>query len=313
MKSRLVTVIGGSGFIGRYVVEKLAARGDVIRVAVRRPHEAQFLKPLGDLGQIEILATNIKNEASLKRVVKDADCVINLVGVLYESGGQTFDAVQHEGAGMAARLAAEAGVKTFVQMSALGADASSPSVYARSKAAGEAAVLEAFPTATILRPSVVFGPEDGFYNRFASLAAKLPFLPFPGLNTKFQPVYVRDVAEAIVRVSLGGKGVEGQTFSLGGPQVKTLRALLDEMMDYTGVRRPMFNVPMGLAMMKATFLGLLPNPPLTRDQVKLLGSDNVVPDGAKGMKELGITPTRISAVLPLYMEHHRRHGQFKDA
>lgn len=311
MKSRLVTVFGGSGFIGRYVVEKLAARGEMIRVAVRRPAEALFLKPLGDLGQVQVIAANLRNEPSVRRAVRGADCVINLVGVLHEAGGQTFEVLQHEGAALAARAAADAGVKNFVQMSALGADSASESTYARSKARGEEAVLAAFPSATILRPSVVFGPEDGFYNRFASLAAKLPVLPLPGLGTKFQPVYVRDVAEAIVKVSEGGKAVEGQAFSLGGPQVKTLRALLEEMMDYTDVHRPMIGMPFGLAMLQATFLGLLPNPPLTRDQVKLLMHDNIVPDGAKGLGELGIAPTRISAVLPLYMEHHRRHGQFK--
>jgi NADH dehydrogenase len=311
MKSRLVTIFGGSGFIGRYVVEKLAARGDVIRVAVRHPAEGLFLKPLGDLGQIEVIAANLKNEASVKRAVAQADCVINLVAVLYESGGQSFEALHHEGAARVARLAREAAVETFVQMSALGADKRSSSLYARTKALGEEAVHEAFPGATILRPSVVFGPEDGFYNRFASLAAKLPILPLPGLETRFQPVYVHDVAEAVVRASLGGPAVEGQTFSLGGPQAKSLRALLEEMMDYTGVHRPMFNVPFGFAMLQATFLGLLPNPPLTRDQVRLLAHDNVVPEGAKGFRDLGITPTRISAVLPTYMEHHRRHGQFR--
>jgi len=311
MKSRLVTIFGGSGFIGRYVVEKLAARGDVIRVAVRHPAEGLFLKPLGDLGQIEIIAANLKNEASVKRAVAHADCVINLVAVLYESGGQRFDALHHEGAARVARCSREAGAKTLVQVSALGADKQSSSSYARTKALGEEAVLEAFPGATILRPSVVFGPEDGFYNRFASLAAKLPVLPLPGLETKFQPVYVRDVAEAIVRASLGGKAVEGESFSLGGPQVKSLRALLEEMMDYTGVHRPLMGISSGLAMLQATFLGLLPNPPLTRDQVRLLAHDNVVPEGARGLADLGITPTRISAVLPSYMEHHRRYGQFK--
>lgn len=313
MKSRLVTIFGGSGFIGRYVVEKLAARGEMIRVAVRNPAGGLFLKPLGDLGQVEIMAANIRNEQSVRRAVAHADCVINLAAVLYESGGQTFDGLHRDGAARIARLSREAGVKSLVHMSALGAERTSESRYARSKAAGEEAVLEAFPGATILRPSVVFGPEDEFFNRFASLAAKLPVLMMPGLNIRFQPVYVRDVAEAIVRVSEGGKAYAGQTFSLGGPQVKTLRALLEEMMDYTSVHRPMINMPSGLAMLMATFLGLLPSPPLTRDQVKLLAYDNVVPEGTKGLKELGITPTRVSAVLPSYMEHHRRHGQFTKA
>ena len=310
MKSRLVTVFGGSGFIGRYVVEKLAARGDLIRVAVRRPSDALFLKPLGDLGQIQIVAANLCNEASVRRAVAGADVVINLVGVLYNAGSQSFDKLHDEGAGRVAACAADAGARALVHMSALGASATSEAQYARSKAQGEAAVLKAFPSATIIRPSVVFGPEDGFYNRFASLAAMLPILPIPGAETKFQPVYVHDVAAAIVVASLGGKGVTGEVFSLGGPQVKSLRALLEEMMAYTGVRRPIVNVPFGLAMFEATFLGLLPNPPLTRDQVTMLRNDNVVPDDAKGLAALGITPTRIGAVLPTYMTHHQRHGQF---
>ncbi|WP_417449040.1 complex I NDUFA9 subunit family protein [Kordiimonas sp.] len=311
MKSRLVTVFGGSGFIGRYVVEKLAARGDLIRVAVRRPADALFLKPLGELGQIQIVAANLNNEASVRRAVVGADTVINLVGVLFNAGGQSFKDLHDEGAGRVAACAAAAGARTMVHMSALGADAGSESDYARSKARGEDAVRGAFPGAAIIRPSVVFGPEDGFYNRFASLAAKLPVLPIPGAETKFQPVYVHDVAEAIVRAATGTRAVAGQMFSLGGPQVKTLRALLEEMMDYTGVQRPIINVPFGLAMFEATFLGLLPNPLLTRDQVKLLKQDNVVPEGAKGLADLDITPTRISAVLPAYMTHHKRHGQFK--
>ncbi|WP_262692323.1 complex I NDUFA9 subunit family protein [Kordiimonas aestuarii] len=311
MKSRLVTVFGGSGFIGRYVVEKLAARGEMIRVAVRRPADALFLKPLGDLGQVQVMAANLNNEASIKRAVAGADCAINLVGVLFNDGGQSFQNLHEEGAARAARCAADVGVKTFVHMSALGADQASASEYARTKGRGEEAVLDACPRATIIRPSVVFGPEDGFYNRFAALAAKLPVLPIPGAETRFQPVYVRDVAEAIVRASVGGRDVEGKAFSLGGPQAKTLRELLEEMMAYTGIKRPIINVPFGLAMLQATFLGLLPNPPLTRDQVTLLRQDNVVPDGAEGLAALGITPTRISAVLPTYMIHHKRHGQFK--
>lgn len=311
MKARVVTVFGGSGFIGRYVVEKLAAQGDLVRVAVRRPGDALFLKPLGDLGQVQPIAANLKNEASVRRAVAGADCVINLVGVLFNAGGQTFTALQHEGAGRVARAARDAGVKHVVHMSALGAARASESEYARTKALGEEAVLEAFPGATIFRPSVVFGPEDGFFNRFASLAAKLPVLPVPGAETKFQPVYVRDVAAAIVKASAGGDAVTGKTFSLGGPEALSLRACLEVMMRYTGVTRPIVNVPWWIADMEALFLGMLPNPPLTRDQVKLLRVDNVVPEGAPGFKALGITPSRIEAVLPRFMVHHKRHGQFK--
>ncbi len=311
MKTRVVTVFGGSGFIGRYVVEKLAARGDLVRVAVRRPGEALFLKPLGDVGQVQPIAANLKNEASVRRAVAGADCVINLVGVLYNSGGQTFEALQHKGAGLVAHAAADAGVQGLVHMSALGAERASASDYARTKALGEEAVLQAFPTATIFRPSVVFGPEDGFFNRFASLAAMLPVLPVPGAETKFQPVYVHDVAAAIVKASLGGEAFAGKTFSLGGPEVLSLRACLEAMMQYTGVKRPIVGVPWWIADMQALFLGMLPNPPLTRDQVKLLRVDNVVPEGAPGFAAFGITPSRIEAILPSYMVHHKRHGQFK--
>ena len=308
--NRIVTVFGGSGFIGRYVVERLAARGDRVRVAVRHPNDALFLKPMGDLGQIEIMATNIKNEASVRRALTGTNAVINLVGILFESGGQSFDTVQAKGPGLVARLAAEAGVKSFVQMSALGAALASDSRYAHSKALGEQAVLAAFPSASIVRPSVVFGAEDGFFNRFAALAATVPLLPIPGADTRFQPVFVQDVADAVVRLSLGGADVVGKTFALGGPEVKSLRALLEQMMDYTGVHRPIIGLPWGLAMLQATVLGLLPTPPLTRDQVILLRTDNVVPDGVLGFDALAITPTAISAVLPSYMVHYRRHGQF---
>lgn len=311
MKTRVVTVFGGSGFIGRYVVEKLAARGDLVRVAVRRPGNALFLKPLGELGQVQPVAANLKSEASVRRAVQGADCVINLVGVLYNAGGQTFSALQHEGAGIVARVAAEAGVKNLVHMSALGAARASDSEYARTKALGEEAAQEFFPKATIFRPSVVFGPGDGFFNRFASLAAMLPVLPVPGAETKFQPVYVHDVAAAIVKASLGGERLRGKTFSLGGPEVLTLRACLQAMMRYTGVKRPIVNVPWWIADLEALFLGMLPNPPLTRDQVKLLRVDNVVPEGAPGFEAFGIAPSRAEAILPSYMAHHKRHGQFR--
>ncbi|SDD32903.1 complex I NDUFA9 subunit family protein [Kordiimonas lacus] len=316
MKERLVTVFGGSGFIGRYIVEQLAREGAQVRVAVRRPNEALFLKPLGDLGQIKLMAANLKNEPSVRRAVRGADAVINLVGILFNSGGQTFEALQAEGAGLVARVAAEEGVKNMVHMSALGATHASDSRYARTKAMGEDAVLAAFPTATILRPSVVIGPEDGFYNRFAKLVKLLPVLPIPGADTKFQPVYVDDVAKAAVMASHGGltsgdRAFEGKTFELGGPRVMSLRALLEDMMDRIGTRRPIIRVPWGLAMLQATFLQMLPNPPLTRDQVTLLRSDNVVSEGALGFEAFGIKPTGIAGVLPRYSQQYRPKGQFK--
>lgn len=310
MAQRTVTVIGGSGFIGRYIVERLAREGAIVRVAVRRPNEALFLKPLGDLGQIRLMAANLKHEGSLQRAIQGSDAVINLVGVLYNSGGQTFGALQAEGAARVAQIAAERGVKTLVHMSALGATHASDSEYARTKAAGEEAVLAAFPKATILRPSVVIGAEDGFFNRFAKLAKLLPVLPVPGAETRFQPVFVDDVAAAAVKASHGGDKYEGQTFELGGPQMMTLRALLELMMDHIGVRRPIINVPWGLAMVQATFLQMLPNPPLTRDQVTLLRRDNVVSNGTSGFEVFGIKSTGVRGVLPRYSAQYKPKGQF---
>jgi len=310
MHERLVTVFGGSGFIGRYIVERLAREGAQVRVAVRRPNEALFLKPLGELGQIRLMAANLKNEASVRRAIRGADAVINLVGILFNSGGQTFEALQAEGAGLVARIAAEEGVKHMVQMSALGATHASNSRYARTKAMGEDAVLAAFPAATVLRPSVVIGPEDGFYNRFAKLVKLFPVLPIPGADTKFQPVYVDDVAKAAVMASHGGDAFEGKTFELGGPRVMSLRALLEDLMTRIGAHRPIIRVPWGLAMLQATFLQMLPNPPLTRDQVTLLRSDNVVSEGALGFEAFGIKPTGIAGVLPRYSHQYRPKGQF---
>ncbi|MFC4346492.1 complex I NDUFA9 subunit family protein [Kordiimonas lipolytica] len=311
MKDRLVTVFGGSGFIGRYIVERLAREGARVRVAVRRPNEALFLKPLGELGQIQLMAANLKNEASVRRAIRGADAVINLVGILYNSGGQTFEALQAEGAGLVARVASEEGVKHMVHMSALGATHASDSRYARTKAMGEDAVLSAFPKATVLRPSVVIGPEDGFYNRFAKLVKMFPILPIPGADTKFQPVYVDDVAAAAVMASRGGDAFEGKTFELGGPQAMSLRALLQDMMDRIGTHRPIIRVPWGLAMLQATFMQMLPNPPLTRDQVTLLRSDNIVSEGAEGFEAFGITPTGIAGVLPRYSQQYKPKGQFR--
>jgi NADH dehydrogenase len=310
MTKRLITIFGGSGFIGRYVVQRLASQGHLVRVAVRRPNEALFLKPLGDVGQVQVIAANVKNETSVQRAINGADAVVNLVGILHNSGGQTFDALQAEGAARIARVASEAGVQNLVQVSAIGADSESESQYARSKANGEKAVLEAFPAASILRPSVVIGHEDGFFNRFAGLAKLFPVLPLPGLETKFQPVYVGDVADAIVTCLKGGDNVEGKMFELGGPQVMSMREMLNFMMDHIDVHRPIIPMPLGIAKLEAFFLGFLPNPPLTLDQIKLLQRDNVVTKGVDGFKALNITPTSIEAVLPKYCEHYKPHGQF---
>jgi uncharacterized protein YbjT (DUF2867 family) len=308
----LVTVFGGSGFIGRHLVRRLCAKGWRVRVAVRRPNEALFLKPMGDVGQVQLVQANIRDDGSVRAAVSGSDYVINLVGILFESGKQSFSAVQAEGPGRIGAAASAAGVKRVVQISAIGANAESESDYAKSKAAGEAALHAAFPSATILRPSIVFGPEDDFFNRFASLARMLPMLPLiGGGETRFQPVYVADVADAIMAVLADGT-TAGKTFELGGPRVYSFRELMEIVLHETGRRRPLIAIPLGLAKLKAWFLQLLPNPMLTVDQVKLLAYDNVVSEGAAGLKALGITPTTVEAIVPSYLWRFRPKGQFED-
>lgn len=311
--TRTVTVFGGSGFIGRYVVERLAARGDRVRVAVRRPNQALFLKPYGAVGQISLHACNIRREESVKQALTDSDAVVNLVGILASNGAETFKAVQKEGAERVARLAAEKGITSFVQLSAIGADAKSPSVYARTKAEAENAVLKAIPTASILRPSLVIGHEDGFFNRFASMIKALPFpLPLPGTETRFQPVYVADVADAVLICLEGGSAVEGQTFELGGPEVQSFRHLIERLMAEIGVERRIINLPWTLAMLQGFIFQMLPGKLITVDQVKMLKTDNVVSETAKGFKDLGIDPTPLGAVLPRFTVQYKPHGQFSD-
>ncbi len=309
IKGRLITVFGGSGFIGRNLVRDLAAEGARLRVAVRRPNEALFLKPLGDVGQIQIVQANVRNAASVAAAVEGADAVVNLVGILFEAGNQKFAAVQAEGAATVAKAAAEAGVDRLVHLSAIGAGAESSSKYARSKAEGEAGVRAAFPDATILRPSIVFGPDDSFFNRFARLAQISPVLPLIGPDTRFQPVYVGDVADAIL-AALTRDDARGKTYDLGGPAVYTFRGLMELMLKETGMKRLLISVPFGLAKIKAAFLQCLPNPLLTVDQVRLLESDNVVADGALTLGDLGVSPTPAEAVLPRYLYRFRKHGQF---
>lgn len=314
--SKLVTIFGGSGFVGRYIARRMAKEGWRVRVAVRRPNEALFVKPYGVPGQVEPLACNIRDDASVRSMLRGADAVVNCVGVLNSVGANTFDAVQAEGAGRIARLAAAEGVGTLVHISAIGADAASDSDYARSKGAGEAAVLAAFPTAMILRPSVIFGTEDHFFNRFAAMTRLGPVLPVVGAGTKFQPVHVDDVARAAV------KGVLGQAsagvYDLGGPEVDSLRGLMGRMLHVVQRRRAVINMPFFLArimgfgfdMVQAVTLGLIENKLLTRDQVKNLRHDNVVAPGARGFAELGITPTAMEAVLPEYLWRYRPSGQY---
>lgn len=313
MARGLVTVFGGSGFIGRYVVQRLARAGWQVRVAVRRPDEALFLKTAGDVGQVTPVAANIRDDRSVAAAVAGADAVVNLVGILYQSGRQKFDDVQAKGAARVAAAAKAAGATRFIQMSAIGADAGSQSLYARSKAEGEQGVKLAFPGATILRPSIVFGPEDDFFNRFARMAMLSPALPLiGGGHTKFQPVYVADVAAAVER-ALEDAGTIGKTYELGGARTYAFRDLLSLMLKEIGRCRLLVPLPFPIAMMKASFLQLLPMPLLTVDQVRLLKKDNVVSAGALGFKDLGLTSTALEAVLPTYLDKYRPLGYYNRA
>ena len=314
--SKLVTIIGGSGFVGRYIARRMAKEGWRVRVAVRRPNEAIFVRPYGVVGQVEPVACNIRDDASVRAAVHGADAVVNCVGILAPSGRNTFDSVQADGAARVARIAAEQGAATLVQISAIGASAESDSHYARSKAAGEAAVLAAFPGAVILRPSIIFGNEDGFFNRFGAMATKGPILPVVGAGTKFQPVYVDDVAQAAVKAVLG-QAAPG-VYELGGPDVRSFRELMVEMLAVIKRRRLVLGVPFWvgsilagvLDVVQAVSLGLIANTVLTMDQVRNLKRDNVVAPGAKGLADLGITPTPMEAVLPEYLWRFRPAGQY---
>lgn len=304
----LVTVFGGGGFIGRHIVQRLAAAGHSIRIAGRDTERAARLCTMGGVGQITPVAASVTDEASSARAVAGADIVINLVGILFESRAGDFQRIQAEGAGRVARLAAAAGAKQFLHLSAIGADAASPSLYAQTKSAGEAAVLAAFPDAIILRPSVVFGPDDQFFNRFAGLAALLPFMPVVAGETRFQPVYVGDVADAAM-AALRDPAASGKVFELGGPRVMSMRQVLRYILDVTGRRRPMIALPEGFVRLQARLGELLPTPPLTRDQLILLGKDNVVSPNALGFQALGIEPKAVEAIVPGYLARFRVGGQ----
>jgi NADH dehydrogenase len=307
---RVATVFGGSGFIGRHLIKRLAKTGTVIRVATRHPSSANFLRTNGAVGQIIPIATNINDDASVAAAVRDADIVINLIGILYESGVNTFRGTQGEAPGRIARAAKAAGAQRFVQISAIGADAGSTAEYARSKAAGEQAVLKAFPEATILRPSIVFGPEDGFFNRFAAMARISPVLPLiGGGHTKFQPVYVGDVADAIMKV-LENPTTQGKTYELGGPQVYSFKEIMELVLAETRRKRFLVPVPWGVAEFQGKILGKLPKPPLTLDQVELLKRDNVVAPGAATLQDLGISPTAAEVIIPTYLDRFRVGGRF---
>lgn len=315
--AKLVTVFGGSGFVGRHTVQALAKRGWRVRAAERRPELAGYLQPMGSVGQISAVQANLRFPQSVKQAVEGAAAVVNAVGILAPQGRQTFDSIHVDGARAIAKAAREAGVSRFVHISAIGANTASSAHYARSKAAGEAAVLEEFPAAVILRPSIIFGPEDQFFNRFAAMARISPLLPrIGGGDTRFQPVYVGDLAEAIANVC-DGAGQAATVYEIGGPEVFRFRDLLDMTQSYTGRNRPYFPMPFWLAKLQAVMTWPLPNAlrPVTLDQVRLLQSDNVVSLSAQAdgrtLSGLGVKEaTPVSAVVPGYLERFKAKGQY---
>ena len=329
MALRRVTVFGGSGFIGRHLVQRLARSGAIVRVAVRDPEGAAFLKPMGDPGQIVPMRADVTDHTAIAPAVEGVDAVVNLVGILHERGRRSFAEIHANGAGRVARAAMLAGARRVVHVSALGADRASPDRYGRSKAAGEAAVREACSEAVILRPGVVFGPEDDFFNRFAALARLSPVLPvigeLPRLDlkaeggprldlvgdggTRFQPVYVGDVADAVMR-GLEDPKTGGRTFDLGGPRVYRFAELMTLMLAEIGRTRLLVPLPFWAAMIMALPLELLPAPPLTRDQVRQLRRDNVITGDAPGLEELGISPMAVETILPTYLDRFRVFGRF---
>lgn len=314
--SKLVTIFGGSGFLGRYIARRMAKDGWRVRVAVRRPNEAMFVRTYGVVGQVEPVFCNIRDDASVRAVTAGAEAVVNCVGTFDAKGRNNFGAVQDEGASRIARIAAEQGVARMVHISAIGADAEADSQYARSKAAGEAGVLEHLPSAVILRPSIMFGPEDNFFNRFGRMVRFGPTLPIAASGTRFQAVYVDDVAAA-AQMGAEGRAAPG-VYELGGPDVNTFRELMTQMLEVVQRRRVIISIPMPLArvmafcldMAQAATFGLFHNGILTRDQVKQLSVDNVVAEDAQGFKELGIEPVAVEAVLPDYLWPYRPSGQY---
>ncbi|VAX02548.1 NAD-dependent epimerase/dehydratase [hydrothermal vent metagenome] len=310
MAQRLVTIFGGAGFVGTTLVEHLAKSGGRIRVAVRRPNSAMHVKPLGDVGQIQVVQANLRDENSVRAAIQGSDAVINLVGILSQSGAQKFNDIHVKGAETVARICAELGIETLVHMSALGADEQSEALYAISKARGEKAIKRVFPEATIIRPSVIFGTGDGLFNRFAQ-AASLPILPVFSGDTKFQPVYVGDVAEVMIK-AMADKAMQGETYELGGADIYSLRDMM-KLAAREAMRKVWFvDMPDFIAPYQVFFLGLLPNPPITLDQLKMLKTDNVVHADALGLPDLGISPTLLGAVLPNYLHQYRPKGQFAE-
>jgi uncharacterized protein YbjT (DUF2867 family) len=310
-----ITVFGGSGFLGRHVVQALARRGYRVRVGVRHPNEALYLRPMGDVGQVEPVQVNIRDERSVRLALQGSSAAINLVGLLYEKGRQRFETVHTLGAARIARAAKAAGIISLVHVSAIGADEESPSSYARSKALAEKALLEEMPEAVILRPSIIFGPEDGFFNLFAAIARLSPVLPLiGGGETRFQPVYVKNVADAVV-AALEMPQARGRTYELGGPEIYTFRQLMQLVLHAINRNRLLVPLPFFAAKINAFFLQLAPKPLLTVDQVRLLAIDNVVSEEAnaqgRNLAGLGVTPVSAEAILPTYLYRFRRTGQFE--
>ena len=306
MKDAIVTVFGGGGFVGRYAVQELLAGGEGfrVRIAQREPRDAWFLKPLGALGQTQFLAADVRHRRSVERAVAGADAVLNLVGSF-----DNMDAVQADGARIVAEAAAAAGVSTLVHESAIGADSDSPSAYGRSKGDGERAVRAAFPGATILRPSIVFGREDAFTNRFARML-KLPVVPVVRGGTRFQPVFVADLAKAIEQAICNPKAHAGQTYEIGGPEAISMRDLLARLAEWTGQTPHFVDMPDAVASMMARMTGWAPGAPITWDQWLMLQNDNVASGALPGLEALGITPTPLAAVAPSWLVQYRRQGRF---
>jgi uncharacterized protein YbjT (DUF2867 family) len=311
MTKSLVTVFGGSGFLGRHAIRALAKAGHRIRVAVRHPNLGHYLQPMGQVGQIALVKCDVREPDQVAAAVAGADAVVNLTGILYPRGEQTFDAIHVEAAEAIAKAAKAAGARTLIHVSAIGADKDADSSYASSKGEGEARVRAAFPEAAIVRPSLVFGPEDEFFNRFAALARALPFLPLiGGGNTRFQPVFVGDVAAAILKLA-EDPALGDRTYELGGPTVYTFKELMQIILCETDRKRALIPVPFALATLKAIFLQLLPKPLLTPDQVTLLKSDNIV-TGGDTLASLGIVPTSVEAEVPAYLWRFRPKGQYEE-
>ncbi|GAA0780202.1 complex I NDUFA9 subunit family protein [Roseibium denhamense] len=314
LNGKLVTVFGGSGFLGRHIVQALAKRGYRVRAAVRRPDLAAHLQPLGAPGQIMPIQANLRYRWSVERAVDGADAVVNAIGILAPTGKQTFDAVQAFGPRAIAEAARGAGLNAMTHISAIGADAESRSAYARTKAAGEAGVFETLPDSVVLRPSIVFGPEDNFFNQFADMARFAPALPLIGGGmTKFQPVYVCDVAEAVAR-SVDGDLTPGAVYELGGPEIKTFKDCMEDMLEVTRRKRALLTIPFPIASAMGKVFQLFPGAPLTADQVELLKTDNVVLQDAKAdnrtLEGMGIEPATLAAILPTYLDRFREHGQY---